>query len=166
MMSVKARMGILKRYEFKTDRFASFIWSLFTTHQAAMGGLSWVLESRKESELTSNGFKSLNSVILLHQELVANGSMQVPRYIFSMPAALCVTNSNVLRNVAAIHCPEISANHQTLAVLNTFGCSSPFWIQFVMFLIWGFKSNITPFSSLLILGLMVSEFGFPDEVPF
>lgn len=139
-------MWILKHYEFKTDRIASLIWLIFIIHQAAMGGLSWVLESRKESELMSNSFKSLNPVILFHQELVANGSMQVPRYIFSMPAALCITNSSVLWNVATIYCPEISANDPTLAVVNAFGCSSPFWIQFVLALIQGFKSNIMPFS--------------------
>lgn len=63
-----------------------------------------------------------------------------------MPAALCIINSSALRNAAAIHGPEISANHQTFAVVNAFGCSSPFWIQFVLVLIWEFKFNMMPFS--------------------
>lgn len=63
-----------------------------------------------------------------------------------MPEALFVTNSSVLQNVAAIHCPEISANHQNLAVISVFGCS--FWNQFVLVLIWGLKSIFTPFSPI------------------
>lgn len=107
-----------------------------------MKGLSWVLEGRKESALPSSSFKQQNPLTLLHQEFVANGSMCVPRCDLQCQQ-LFVLQTWVLWN-SAIHCSVIPTDCQGFAVVNAFGCSSS-WIQFLLVLIWKFKSSISLF---------------------
>lgn len=104
-----------------------------------MRGLSWVLQSRKDSALPSSSFKQQNPLILLHQEFVANGSMRVPR----RDLQLFVLQTHVLWN-SAVLCSVIPTDCQGFAVVNAFGCSSA-WIQFLLVLIWKFKSSISLF---------------------
>lgn len=69
--------------------------------------------------------------------------MHVSRCIFECQQ-LSVLQTCVLWNITAIHSLRLQLT-KTLAVVDAFGCSS-FWIQFVLVLIWEFKSNISAFS--------------------